>query len=43
MAEHSRDAAPAGAGAPARREAETSPAPIPVERPVLHSDGVVCA
>lgn len=43
MAEHSRDAAPAGAGAPARREAETSPAPVPVERPVLHSDGVVCA
>ena len=42
MAGDSKDRAAAGADVAARPEVETS-AILPVERPALHSDGVVCA
>jgi hypothetical protein len=43
MARDPRRAAPVDADEAARREVETPAARNAVERPVLHSDGVVCA
>jgi hypothetical protein len=43
MTGESEHAAPTGVGAGKRREVATPSASDAVERPVLHSDGVVCA
>ena len=43
MTGESKRAAPTDADVADRREPESPPARDAVERPVLHSDGVVCA